>query len=88
MVATLQGRFPRVATPRGASSAAEWEYTTAQRNFPYEHAITRAIAVPTGEIYLFTVSVAADTQAALKRDWPEARPTLIRILNSVWRTPG
>ena len=80
-------RLADVAAARGASSVAEWEYTTALTDYPrwgYEHSMTKAIVLSNKETYIVTVSVKADTQSALTRDWPNARPTLTTILNSVW----
>ncbi|GIE78530.1 hypothetical protein Aph02nite_44800 [Actinoplanes philippinensis] len=81
-------RLAATTAPAGGASAAEWEYTTTHTNYSalgYGHSITRAVALPNGEIYLFTVFVDADTRAALDRDWARWKPTLTRILDSVRR---
>ena len=78
-------RLTTVPAPAGAKSAADWEYTTTATNlrFGYEHAIARVIAWPDGTINVVTVSVGAGSTAQLKRAWTKARPTAVKILNSV-----
>ena len=86
-----QIRLTSVATPRGGSSAAEWEFTDwipSNSQSLHEHTIERTIAFSTGEIYSFSVSLVTDSGAGLTREWATARPILTKILNSGWRSPN
>ena len=86
-----QIRLTSVATPRGASSAAAWEFTDWIPSYSeslHEHTIERTVAFSTGEIYVFSVSLVTDSGAALTREWATAKPILTKVLNSGWRSPG
>jgi protein kinase-like protein len=78
-------RLTPIAAPPGAKSAADWEYTTTVTNYwlGHEHELARVIAWPDGTINVVAVSVEANSTAELKRDWTKARPTAVKIVNSV-----
>lgn len=83
-------RLTGVAVPPGASSAAEWEYTSVLPQYVakhgerrFSHTLTRALALPTGKIIMLSVSVTSESAEALDRDWQQHRPTLTQITGSL-----
>ncbi|BEL04255.1 hypothetical protein Q0Z83_024460 [Actinoplanes sichuanensis] len=78
-------RLTDIDAPVGGTSAAEWEYTTTSTHYSqggYGRYITRAITLANGDLYLFSVSMDADSRTELNREWAQMKPTLTRILNS------
>lgn len=82
-----QIRLNTVTAPRGASSAAEWEYTITQYNSKW-HTLDKAFTLPTRTTYVVSFTLFAPTSAKLRTDWAKSQATFRKVLDSAWLSPG